>query len=390
MFTNFFKKDYRVLLLIFVISVVWQGLVLKIIYPIHFLPQNLFFSELIQHPFSWPLLINYSFGLADFFLFYLIGKKLFVKSAAFLPPLIFGISPWLAYLLTAGSVYSNLLFFLLLISLGIIILIQSNNSKLGPTLMIIGSVFSCYNSLLMLIVLLFFYIGAISLKLISFNRLKTVIVIIIILLLPLLASMIGNRTGVRNLSTQQIALFADPGLLNSINNFQGQTQDNGLPFLAKLSENKYEYFGKYLLLKTINNLMPQVYFTPQEKLLNFSFTPPIYVGLLMPFLCGLYQVLKQNSLRKYLLLSLVLILPSLFSQKMVDLNRLFLLIPVIIFIITYGLTELWKNGKKHWLVYLIVLLFFLQMMVTIFDLDLRESPRYFKNYCQTSFEIGQQ
>lgn len=385
-------KNYCPLLAILILIILWQTLILNLIFPIHYIPRNIFFSDLIDHPLTISLWLGYVFGLVDMLLLYAIGKKLFSSGYAFIPVIIFGISPWTAYLLAANSVYPFIVCLILLISYGFLFL-NSSKQVLSSVLITVGSVAAFYSSLYMIIIIPLFFIGVVILKIISFNRIKPIILTTVILLLPLVTFMVINFGGVKNIFAQQIAIFADPGVIQGNNAFQGQAQKRGMGLISKIAENKYEHLLRYSVLKILSNLVPAVYFTPQEKLLGFSFSSPIYFGFILPFFYGLYRVLCSGTLRKYLLLSLILIIPSTISQQLVDLNRLFLFIPVLVLLISYGILSFcYKRGQRlfRFTLYLVLGLIFFQMGVTIFDISAREHQRYLKYYSITDVEIGRQ
>lgn len=212
--------------------------------------------------------------------------------------------------------------------------------------------------------------------------------LIAIFCMPLLFSMINNPIGVKNIYLNQVNIFSDPGHINAINSFQGESRKAGFSFLAKVSENKYVYYSKFIIRKFLRQFSISNFFTPQEKMLGFSFSSPIFFGFLMPFLFGLFISFKSSTLRKYLAVSLILLLPSFLSKNLVNLNRLVLFEPVIIFIICFGLDELIRN-KKRLLIILMIVLLMVQMIITIQDISFREYPRY-ERFSGTKFEIIEQ
>lgn len=386
------SRRFYLLLAIFVLIILWQGYILNLVFPVHYNPRHIFFSDLINYPLTISLWLGYMFGFVDMLLLYAIGRKLFSADDALIPAFIFGISPWTAYLLAAGSVSPFLVCLILLIGYGFLLL-NSSKQIFGRILIVFGSVAAFYSSLFMIIVMPIFFISAVFLKIVSFNKIKPVILTTVILLIPLAVFMIVNFEGVKNIFAQQITIFADPGVIQGNNVFQGQAQKSGMGLISKIAENKYEHLLRYSVLKILGNLAPATYFTPQEKLLVFSFSPPIYLGLIIPFLYGLYQILCSGILRKYLLLSLTLIIPSVITKQQVDLNRLFIFMPTMVFLISYGLISLYR---KKWqklsriILYLVLGLIFFQMAVTIFDVSAREYQRYLKYYPMSYFEIGRQ
>lgn len=373
-----------VLLFVLVISLLWQILVSNSLFPAHFASRNFFFFDLINFYPNIPVWSNYLSLPILLVFFWLIGKKLFLGKVTYLPALLFGFSPWSAYLLSAGSIYPLLLVFILALIYGVLIL-DTSKDFLGKVLIITGSLALLYSSLLTLIVAPLLFVGAFLLKIIPLGKMKMAIICIVLLFLPLAAASVINFSAVKNLFTQQVAILADPGIIQGNNVFLGQARGAGLGLAAKFAENKYEYLGKYLTLKTLKNLSPATFFTPQEKLLGYSFTPPLYLGLILPFFYGLYLALQKKLARKCLLLSLVLIVPSVLSQPLVDLNRLILFLPVMVFLISWGLIKIPKP-----ILLAVALLVILQIIVTISDIQSRERPRFLKYYGNNCLEISKQ
>lgn len=386
------SKRFCLQLIILVLIIFWQFFILHLIFPVHYIERNIFFSDLINQPIHISLWLGYLFGFVDMVFYYVIGRKLFASNNAFIPALIFGISPWTAYLLAAGSVYPFVVCLILLIGYGFLLL-DSSKQIFGKILIIIGSVIAFYSSLYMIIVLPLFFIGIVLFKIIPLSRIALIILPISILLLPLAFLIILNFGGAKNIFNQQVTIFYDPGVIQSINVFQGQAQKSGMGQISRIAENRYEHLLRYSILKIMGNLVPAVYFTPQEKLLGFSFSPPIYLGFIIPFLYGLYQILCSRVLRKYFVVSLILIIPSVMAQQQVDLNRLFIIIPTIVLTISYGLIVLYHKRRQKLfgvILYSVLSLIIFQMVVTVFDITTREHQRYLKYYSITNVEIGRQ
>lgn len=366
-----------VFILILIPALLFWSSLLGRLYPIHLAQQIPFFFDLIEVHRSISQGFNYLFGLFIYLLIWIIAKKIFVKKEALIPLLVFSLSPWPAYLIFAGSFYVYLLSLLLFVFLGLL-LIRSGKIKLGTLYFIVGSVMSLYSSLLMLIMIPISVALLVMNKLVTLKQIKVSICLIILFCLPLFISMIKNPVGLKNIYNNQVMVFSDPGLSSASNQFQGESKKEGFGIPARLSENKYVYISKFLLLKSIKNMIPVTFFTPQEHLLIFSFSPPILFGFLAPFLYGLYLIFNSMILRKYLLSCLVLIIPSFLSKSMVDLNRLILFAPIIIFIISFGLINLAKNKNRFSkaMLFLSIVFVLIQFWVVIFDINLREYPRY--------------
>ena len=84
-----------------------------------------------------------------------------------------------------------------------------------------------------------------------------------------------------------------------------------------------------------------------------------------------------HRIRKLLFVSLLLLLPSILSKKLIDLNNLILFEPVIIFVISFGIIKLLQWQRSHKLLLLISIILVLgQYLITIYDISYREYPRY--------------
>lgn len=361
----------------------------QVLFPIHYVSHNFFFFELIgkSGSLSFEFLLLLSAGIV--ILLWLIGRLIFNNSYALLPSIIYAISPWASYLVVAESFYIFLLFLLLVVFYGLL-LIKSGQVKWGLILTIGGSVICMYSSVILLILIPIIFLFLIFLKLIALNSFKIYFAILILLLLPLFFLIYKNQTGFKQIVSIETKIFSDPGLINNVNSYQGAARDANFGSLAKISENKYIFISEYVLIKYSKQLIPTTYFTQQEKLLNFSFIPPLYLAGLIPFLYGLYKIIQMPVMRKNLLLSTMLVIPSVLSEQIVDLNRLILFFPVIILLTTYGVTELAKQRKNtHFFLTFLLFLVVVQSLFTLYDINIREKGRYIK-YFNQNFQIGKQ
>lgn len=377
-------------ILILILAVLLCSLLVGRLYPIHLIQQKLFFFDLIEVDKNIPHILIYVFGLVNYLLIWSVSKQIFAGKKALIPLLIFSLSPWPAYLIFAGSFYIYLLMLIMVSFLGVM-LIKQGGIKLGGLFFITGNIISLYSSLLMLIVFPVAITLLIITKFISFKKIRFSILLTILFCLPLFVSMIKNPVGMGNIYNNQIMVFSDPSIFSATNQFQGASGKEGFKIFSKFTENKYIYISKFLLLKSIKNITPVTFFTPQEKLLGFSFSPPILFGFLTPFLYGLYLILSLKNLRGYLFGSLVFIIPSFLSKLTVDLNRLVLFAPIIVFIISFGLINLAKHKNKivRIILFLSLVLVLVQFLVTMFDINVREYPRY-ERTLEGRFEIEKQ
>lgn len=382
-------KKYSSLLFIILIHQLWVIFIQNALSPIHFAPNNLFIFELIGKQVNIPSAILFFLGAGNIILLWLISKRIFA-GFCLIPPIIYAISPWGSYLAVAGSFYIYLSS-LLLLAFYSILLIRSGRRFLGSILLAGAMLAAMYSSLLLFLVLPIVFILLIIFKITPLISSK-LLISLIILLSPLLFFIYGNMSGFKNIINNEIKIFEDPGLLNMVNSYQGAAKQENLGKLAKLSENRYIFFSEYILLKFTKQFVPSTIFTPQEKLLNFSFSPPIYLGFLIPFAFGLYQILKSSDFKKLLFLSTLLITPSILGKPMVDLNRLFIFMPAITLVTTFGLIHLYKQrNKKKIAIFLVITIFLVifQALVTISDIQLREKDRFIKYY-GVNFELGKQ
>lgn len=296
-----------------------------------FIRNALYPIHFAHQDFAFPFELLVFLDSGNLLLLWLISRRIF-SNYSFLPSLIYAVIPWSGYLVSAESSYIYLLSLLLLI--------------------------------------FFIYVYFKSKRILGF-----------VLIIPLFL-------GLKNVLGGEVKIFSDPGLLNMVNSYQGAAKEIGFGNLARISENKYLFFTEYVLLKYMKQLVPTTYFTSQEKLLNFSFSSPIYFGFLPPFLYGLYVLSKSPFLLRSILISTLLVIPSVLAKQMVDLNRLFIFSPVIIFVISYGLMKLYEQRKRtsFFLILTLILVIF-QLVVTISDIQFKEKDRYIKYFGQ-DYEVG--
>lgn len=336
--------------------------------------KNMFFAELIDKTVTIPTFAFFLLFIINGFLIWLIGKKLFGKKYQIFPPLVYLFSPWFYYLALGHSFYFYLLFPILLVIYGLI--------KRENIITLIGVTMAIYSSPVSIILLII---------LLTLKKFR-ILIWTLLLLLPLFMMAYGNRFAFKNTLNRELLVFSDPGIVNTANRFQGAAAESGLKTLARLSENKYLFYSEYFLLKYVDQLVPVTFFTPQYKLLGFSFTPPIFLGLLIPFLYGLYVLVLKSNIRRFLLISTVLVIPSVIGKDLVSLNRLILFSPVLIYIIISGLAYIFElRNKKLARIILISTIFLIifQLFVTLGDIKMREKLR-FESYFGNNYEIAEQ
>jgi hypothetical protein len=321
----------------------------------------------------WTIVLSDIFNLL---LLWLIGEKFFDKKIGFLLPFIYSISPWPAYLTINGSIFVFVVFGVLIFYHGLI-LMKEREDFWGVGLSLLGIGIMVYSSFTMLLVIPFFLWGFYKSGL--FIKWKKIFYSVTVLfLVPIVLLSILHRNSFKMVAIKEVSLFNEVGLINSVNTFRGEVSGAGYPYLGVLVENKITYLGRHVLFNALTALAPYTYFTPQFKLLDFSFTPPIFLGILIPFLYGLIRIFELKTKNYYLLLfTLPLLIPTIIRAYFPNLNSLILILPVIIFISAWGMSELVRH-KKWLFVTVVAVLIFLQGLTTLYDIKTREPVRYQK------------
>ncbi|MGA2910202.1 MAG: hypothetical protein ABSE04_00165 [Candidatus Microgenomates bacterium] len=382
-------NTHLLITVLLVINLLFVIFIQKSLYPIHLVPQNFFISDLVGKIIYLPSVLIYLFELGNLILLWLIAKKFYNGYFALIPPAIYAISPWNSYLTATGSFYIFLLFIILIVTYSLL-LIKENKNLPGVILLTVSSVIAVYSSFFFLVLIPMIIGLIIILKFIPLKNLKVPIILTVLLITPLLFTIYKNHLSFKNIAQNQIRIFADPGLINTANSFQGEAREENFGTLARISENKYFFMGEYLLLKLSQQVAPTTSFTSQEMLLNFSFSSPIFLGFLIPFFYGIYILLKSDSARKIIFISGLLMFPSVLAKQPVDLNRLVIFMPIIVFIISYGIVKLIEQKNKK-MVYIVIfsVLVFLQVLITVSDIKLREKDRFIQYFGQ-NYEVKEQ
>lgn len=263
-------------------------------------------------------------GLANLILVFYIIQRLANYKVGLLAALLYAISPWTAYLELAASPYI-LLIALLMILYTVIQMFDVSKKFFLP--------------LVILIIFTFIF---------WFN---------------------------------QITIFSDVGLINTVNTYRGEISQTVFAPLGKIIENRYIYLSEHLVFNILKQFTPATYFTNQVQLLGFSFAPPVYLGFITPFLFGLVKVIgliPKNNIFEVVVLGIFLLLPSILSKNSPDLSRLILISPIIFFTISIGLYEFILKRKKKlfsFLLFLTLVMVALQLLTTLSDIVIREPVR---------------
>jgi len=158
---------------------------------------------------------------------------------------------------------------------------------------------------------------------------------------------------------KNFGFFANPAILNSINQMRGENINFGNPILGKLFYNKTFYAIK-LFEKTAQHLGPRFYFAVGEdnSLHGLSNFGPILVVFFPLFLVGLWHLFKTKELSKYKVRLLILfffgVLFSVFDFNVFNQEKLVFVFPAMAILIGYAISRL----RKYQLVLLIVFLLF--------------------------------
>jgi len=269
--------------------------------------------------------------------------------------------------------------------------IKTDNKKLGSILFISGFIVSAYSSVPLLITLPLLFVSLLALNILTFRDFRYLIIVLFLLILPLVFLIHKNPVGFKNTFNNDIQIFSDPSLLNTINRYQGAAEKTGFKILGRVSENKYLFYSEYFGLKYMSQFIPENFFTSQSKLLGFSFEPPVLLGFIIPFVYGSYWLLKNSNTRNIFLISSLLAIPSVLANDFISLNRLVLFSPVVVFIISSGFIHLYnqKDGKcaRVFLATTAILVLF-QLFVTVNDIKMRELQRFERYYGQ-KYELAE-
>lgn len=376
---NFLKSNDKLIIyiLIFFLFFLLRSYFWEIFKNNDFNQERILLFELIEQSIDFPRWLIIGFGFCNLILLILIGKILWKDYTSYLPGFLYTISPWSVYLEVFGSTYIYLLMWVLLGLYGVI-RFSHKKDKLGLLCIFVACIALLYSSLLTWAIALTFLILLFKLSKLFSSPLQYFVVIGFFLILPPWGVITHNFNGVRNIFTHEFTIFADPGLINTVNKFQGESRQLGFGVASRIFENKYQYSLKHGLLNILEQFAPATYFTPQEKLLGFSFNPPIFLGWIIPFFYGVYTFLKQIRRESIWLFGIALLLPSMMSQYSPDLQKLVLFSPLVFLVISRGLADLSKSTTefKYTLLWtLVVVLIVVQIGVSLFDTSLREQMR---------------
>jgi len=373
------KKIYLLILSLFPILLLRAGS-FRLLFLDNFRPEPLFMPALLNHPFTFPYWATSIFGLLNIFLIWLIAKKLFGEKVAFWVYFIYGTSPWPVYL-EYGATTSVFILWLLLLGVLGILFVRQGRKTLGNTITLFSLVCLLCSSFLMWITLPPIIWTLHRKNLFPLIKSKLHLGLGVIFLIPALILFVTKFDGVKNIARNQITLFSDVGLINNVNAFQGENHSIRPQILARLTENRYTYFGLHFIYSALNTLNSINYFAPQTKIFGFSQSPALWAGFLIPFFFGLTKILStQKGLKTWLPISLMLFIPALLSRDTPDFSKTIIVAPIFCLLIVFGLRKLFASKKKYLktLGYLVVALIVIQFLVVLADIFIREPWRLYE------------
>lgn len=379
----FFLKKVLIFFIVLILFIILRGHIIYYLYYFNFNQEPLFFSEYIpKHIFlSWTAIC---LGFVNIFFLYNIGLRIYNFRFAVFLALLYAISPWSAYVDILGS--NNVYFLSWFLAFILSVILFKQNYKYSNVLLLFSSIGILTASIFGLFVLIILLISIYSIKYINYLQLIKVCKITLFPIFLVVYMLFSNINVTKNLIIINANFFQDPGILNIVNQLRGESDSANFSKLGKIIENKYLYIGEKILLNFSMNFSPSLLFSSQFKLYNFSFSPPIFLGFIIPFVIGIFM-LKRNM--KYLLVSVGLILglslPSVLDSRSPNLEKLVLISPVIYMYIALGLVTITKNIKifrPTKLLLIVILIVSIQALFVIADIDLREKTRFDTIYGQ--------
>lgn len=353
-------------------SLLFRAFIINFLYPFYNSSQKLFILDLLGVEINL-IFFTVIFGVINLLLLFYIGKKIFNESSGMLLSLLYAISPWSAYLELAGSAYVIAVTGVLIVSIGLIKLIKEE--KEGEVFLISGILIASLSGIILslclpitLLITSFFYkrISKVRFFLIAYMGLLFLIILLF-------------KESFLNLLVKENTIFSDPGIITTINNLRGIINESGFEIIGKLVANKYIYLLNILLFHLLKNVSPVIYFSSEVNIFSFSYAPPIFLGLLIFFLYGLYMTLSNNFKRIIFLLplALVLLLPSVLDKNSPNLEKLFLTSPLVFLLIYIGYKNVLylKNKLKFFILLSVATLVLIQSFVFLIDLRVGELIR---------------
>lgn len=318
--------------------------------------------QLLSFPLSISVLVYLAISVGTGLLFYLIGKRISLFSGLIATG-IYSFSPWFIYTDISQSIYSLGLFAVLLSIFGL----SEGKTLRGYKYLVAGGVILSY-------IFVFGFIYHLFVLIISYRKERGRLFSGFIPLVPLVVLAFYNFEGLKNVLRIELSIFSDIGIINAVNTFQGNLYESGWGSFGKLVLNKFSYYFLLLSDSILRIISPVTYFTAERRMFGFSNLAPLSFILLIPLLFELKNILTNFTKTKLVWIGvfLTLIIHAVFSVKGIQLEKLILISPFIILLISFSLNDLKKNKK---LFAFVTLLFVATLFINLFDLVSYENMR---------------
>ena len=295
-------------------------------------------------------------GLALVLLTYKIAKllnpKLFFQVTA---AMIVAFSPALIFL---SKIPNEAVVLTFVFALLFYLLISHKNLFLIMMTMII-SIFTSKLAWFILIPFLFFTVKQRKLILLTFGIAIVFAVLVFFLMIP---------QAKRSLAENNLSIFSSVTISNGINKLRGQGIQSGWPnYLERALFNKLDFF-MVGFLHWLSQLSPVTIFGRFDELgrLNFSSIGAFTKVLLIPFIAGLFFLIKKGDRKNQaiIFLWLVLTFPAMFVYPSLSLELVVITLPFMALVIALGM----QNFSKI-MIGLIVILVAIELILNLIDLS---------------------
>ncbi len=172
----------------------------------------------------------------------------------------------------------------------------------------------------------------------------------------------------RSLSENNFSIFSDVTIKNGIDRLRGQGQESGWPQAASRIVFNKTHFLTAGFLHWLSNISPAVYFGQFDGNGEWSYS---YLGawpkiLIIPFIFGLFFLIRRGEQKKRLLIVYFLLLtfPSLLIYPSLSLELVVLTLPFMALVIAFGFGQL--NKKITILIFFLVIM---ELAINIFNLN---------------------
>lgn len=340
-------------------------------------PDNLFLPELLRLTVTSNTLIYFISDILNIILVFVIAEKLLGSKYAILTTLLYALAPIVLYMGLFESIYLIGLLGINLLVLGLLYL--RKGVPKGYYLVISAMLVMLMVNISMLVVAVLITLLYIFNSEVKKGQTRKLIGILLIFASVVLLIYVYNPSSV---VTEVIKMnpLSEIGLVNNINQFQGEQMKEGVIGYARLIDNRYTYYARHLLFSILDHVSPVIYFAPQIKMFGFSFAPPVLTGVIIPFLVGVYFALRKLKKRSFLfiLFFIVLAIPSILTERSPNVEELLLVVPFITLIASYGFMKA-RVKKNLWLNTLMIfsaIVVIGQFLFFVVDIAYREYSRY--------------